>query len=166
MTDLEILKLHSQRIFDVIQDYADFVEQVTSIKEILKDVQGEIIIETTIINGFERVSKVDVKPININLFQQFNVTSPHIDALFLTKSRLYTAYLWCQKTGQTEQLYDALLRYEQLTHYPITRCSKNDKETLMVEANVIIDNTIKDEFSIGKDSIKMKITNAFPNFFK
>ena len=166
MTDLEILKLHSQRIFDVIQDYADFVEQVTSIKEILKDVQGEIIIETTIINGFERVSKVDVKPININLFQQFNVTSPHIDALFLTKSRLYTAYLWCQKTGQTEQLYDALLRYEQLTHYPITRCSKNDKETLMVEANVIIDNTIQDEFCIGKDSIKMKITNAFPNFFK
>ena len=164
MTDLEILKLHSQRIFDVIQDYADFADQVTSIKEILKDVQGEIIIETTIINGCERVSKVDVKPININLFQQFNVTSPHIDALFLTKSRLYTAYLWCQKTGETEQLYDLLLRYEQLTHYPITKCSKDDKETLMVEANTILDGTINDEFTLSK--VKMKITNVFPNFFK
>ena len=166
MTDLEILKLYSQRIFNVIQDYGAFEDQAKTIKEILKDVQGEILIETTIINGCERISKIDVKPVNINLFQEFNVTSPHIDAFFLTKSRLYTAYLWCQKTGQTEQLYDALLRYEQLTHYPITRCSKNDKETLMVEANVIIDNTIQDEFCIGKDSIKMKITNAFPNFFK
>ena len=142
MTDLEILKLHSQRIFDVLQDYVDFADQLTAIKEILKDVQGEIIIETTIINGCERVSKVDVKPISINLFQEFNVTSPHIDALFLTRSKLYTAYLWCEKTGETEQLYDALLRYEQLTHYPITKCSKDDRDTLMIEASSIIDTSL------------------------
>ena len=166
MTDLEILKMHSQRIFDVIQDYGAFEDQAIAIKEILKDVQGEIVIETTIINGCERISKVDVKPTQINLFQEFNVTSSHIDAVFLSMSKLYTAYLWCQKTGETEQLYDALLRYEQLTHYPITRCSKDDKDTLMVEASCIIDTSlIQAEKSDYQPSIVDKIQTTITSLF-
>ena len=165
MTDLEILKMNAQKIFDAIQGTGDTYEQIKSIKEILKDVQGDIQIETTVIGGLERITKVDVKPTQINLFQEFNCTSPHIDAEFLTLSRLYTAYLWCEKTGETQQLYDLLLRYEQVANYPITRCEKGDKSTLMAQASCIIDDTLGFDKQQSNPTLLSKIQDTFTALF-
>ena len=163
MTDLEILRLHTDELFRLIQQHGDIYEQIKAVKDILKDVQGEIRIETTSINGSERISKIDVAPTSITLFQEFNLTSPHIDASFIALSRLYTAYLWCNKTGNCDRLYDSLLNYERATHYPITRCSKDDIDTLMTEASCIIDSTLVQPESSNDG---MKITNIFPSLFK
>lgn len=142
MTDLEILKMHEQRIFNIIQDYGDVLDQIVVIKDLLRDVQGEVIIETSIIDGSERISKVDIRAKTINIFESLNLTSQHFDMRFIILSKMYAAYLWCEKTGDGKPLYDALLRYETHTHYPVTRCSVDDIETLKVEASVLIDETL------------------------
>lgn len=140
MNDIEILRHNGRAIIDIIQSPLSIQEQEQQIKELLKDIEGEVIIEKTCDGAFERISRVDVKPVAVNLFQQFDARGA--DATFIALTRLYAAYLWCEKSGETKPLYEALLAYERTTSYPVTKCSPDDADWMMLEASVIIDGTL------------------------
>ena len=154
MNDIQILRYNGQKIMDIIQSPLSIAEQEQQIKELLKDIEGEVIIEKTCDGDFERISKVDVKPIGVNLFRQFDARGA--DASFMALTRLYAGYLWCQKTGETKALYDALLNYKRVTNYPITECCPDNAEWMMLETSMLIDETLIQ----GKVSEQSKVNES------
>ncbi len=163
MNDIQILRYNGQKIMDIIQSPLSIAEQEQQIKELLKDIEGEVIIEKTCDGDFERISKVDVKPIAVNLFRQFDARGA--DAAFMTLTRLYGTYLWCEKTGETEPLYNALLDYERITHYPVTRCSPDDADWMKIEASIIIEHTLVQPQSTSQTSPDNELVKIIKKVF-
>ena len=165
MNDLQIMHSLATEVIDTIHQPIDIGKKEQKIKELLKDVDGEIVIEKFIVNGVEHISRVDLQPKTLNMYEQFDCTKA--DATLIALSKLYTAYLLCEQIGESEQLYKALLDYERVTHYPVTKCSPHDKEWMMVEASVIIDATlIQGESCTGKLNPIEQIQATFNNIFR
>ena len=164
MNDLEIMHANGKQCIDILHLPISIQEKEQKIRELLKDIDGEILIEKTFVGGFERISRIDVQPTSINLFQQFDCTQA--DATVIALSRLYLAYLLCQHCGDSNQLYKALMDYQRATRYPITNCSPDDGDWMMLEASVIIDSTlIQGEEYTDKANLLSKIKDYFPHVF-
>ena len=160
--DIQIMHSLATEVSDTIRQPIDIAEKEQKIKELLKDIDGEIIIEKYIVNGVEHISRVDLEPKRVNMFEQLDCTKANPTLIALSK--LYTAYLLCEHTGDSEQLYKALLDYELVTHYPVTKCSPYDKEWMMVEASVILDSTLVQPQSTSQsdNEIVKVIKKVFP----
>ena len=165
MTDTQILTSRANQVAHIISNAnIPINQQKDAICNVLKDVEGEIIIETCIFGGNERISKVDVKPAEVTIFEGFS-TSQDKDLIALVK--LYAAYLNCERYNDGKSLYKALLDYERATHYPVTKSSPEDIDWMQIEASAIIDGTIiQPEYCTSKADIVSKIKNTFPTFFK
>ena len=167
MSDAQILADKSEHIAAIISDSnIPLNQQKDAIRSILKDVDGQIDIQVSIVpGGNERISKVDVVPAKINLFENYDLSKDN--ATFVALANLYAAYLYCQKKGEAKQLFNALLEYERVTNYPITKCSPNDSDWMMMEASVIIDSTlIQGETSTDKFNPLEMIQDKFSGIFR
>lgn len=142
MSDAQILANKSEQVAAIISDSnIPLNQQKDAIRNFLKDVDGQIDIQVSISpGGNERISKVDVVPATINLFENYDLSTDNVT--FVALVNLYAAYLHCQRKGEAKQLFNALLEYERVTHYPITKCSPNDADWMMMEASTIIDGTL------------------------
>ena len=163
MNDIQIMHSLSTQVIDIINQSIDIFEKEQKIKELLKDIDGEIIIEKYIVNGVEHISRVDLEPKRVNMFEQLDCTKAN--PILIALSKLYTTYLLCEHTGDSEQLYKALLDYERVTHYPVTRYSQYDKERMMVEASIILDSTLVQPQSTSQsdNEIVKVIKKVFPD---
>ena len=164
MNDIQILRYNGERVMDIIQSALSIEEQEQQIKELLKDIKGELIIEKCIDDDFECIRRVSVKPIAVDLFRRFDARGA--DAAFIALTKVYGTYLWCEKTGATEPLYEALLEYERVTHYPVTKCSPDDAEWMKIEASIIIEDTlVQGEVSNPQPTVLDKIQTTLSTFF-
>ena len=164
MSDIQILRYNGERVMDIIQSPLSIEEQEQQIKELLKDIKGELIIEKCIDDDFECIRRVSVKPIAVDLFRRFDARCA--DATFIALTKVYGTYLWCEKTGATEPLYEALLEYERVTHYPVTKCSPDDADWMKIEASIIIEHTlVQGEVSNSQPTVLDKIQTTLSTFF-
>lgn len=163
MNDIQILRYNAEKVMDIIQSPLSIAEQEEQIKELLKDIEGEVIIEKCLDGDFEFIRRVSVKPVTVDLFRQFDARGA--DAAFIALTRVYGTYLWCEKTGATEPLYDALLEYERVTHYPVTKCSPNDADWMKIEASIIIEHTLVQPQSTSQTSDDNEIVKIIKKVF-
>ena len=114
-------------------------EQETAIYELLKDISNkcEIIIQKTYIGGVERITKIDIQPKTINLFQDFQEQT---DQHFMVVGKLFLGFLYCERFGESRPLYDALQKYKQVTNYPITETQ--DTEWMLLESGMLLEPVI------------------------
>ena len=127
------------------------------------DIEGELLIEKSSYSGCSRISAIRLKAKTVNLFEEFNFAELSLKCQLF--SRLYTAYLLCKQTDNPKELYKALLEYERVTHYPITKCCPSDKEWMMVEASIILDSTLVQPQSTSQsdNEIVKVIKKVFPD---
>ena len=167
MSDLQILANKSEQVAAIISgSNIPLNQQTDAIRNLLKDVEGQINIQVSITpGGNERISKIDVAPARINLFENYDISTDN--ATFVALANLYAAYLHCQRKGQAKQLFNALLEYERATHYPMTKCSPDDVDWMMIEASVIIDSTLTQaENSTDKTNPLEIIKGKFSGIFQ
>ena len=168
MSDTQILANKSEQIATIISDSnIPLNQQKDAIRNLLKDIEGQINIQVSIVpGGNERISKVDVAPATINLFENYDISTDN--ANFVALANLYAAYLYCQRKGEAKQLFNALLEYERVTHYPMTKCSPDDVNWMMIEASMIIDGTLiqTEETSTGQSNPLEIIQGKFSGIFQ
>ena len=163
MEDIQFINSLALEITKIIRQQADILEKESKIKELLKDIEGEITIKKRVVDGVERISRVDVEPKTVRLFEEFNFAElSQKSQLF---SKLYTAYLLCNQTGNPKELHKTLLEYERVTHYPITKCSPSDKEWLMTEASLIIDSTLVQPKTISETEPDNELVKVIKKVF-
>lgn len=61
-----------------------------------------------------------------------------------------------QRFGDTQPLYDALQEYKQISSYPITGTDVNDKEWMLLESAMLLEqivHTILNRYAVGKPEV-------------
>ena len=163
MEDIQFLNFLALEITKINRQSIDILEKEYKIKELLKDIEGKIVIKKCIVDGVERISRVDLEPKTVSLFEEFNFAE--LSQKCQLFSKLYAAYLLCNQTGNPKELYKTLLEYERVTHYPITKCSPHDKEWMMVEASVILDSTLVQPQSTSQSSPDNELVKVIKKVF-
>ena len=163
MTDIEILQSASESIFQILHSSSTVDEKEQQIRELTSDIEGELLIEKSSYSGCSWISAIRLKAKTVNLFEEFNFAELSLKCQLF--SRLYTAYLLCKQTDNPKELYKALLEYERVTHYPITKCCPSDKEWMMVEASVILDSTLVQPKSTSETSPDNELVKVIKKVF-
>ena len=162
----------TNQITDILSTQDTVQEQETAIYELLKGISDEceIIIQKTYIGGIERITTVDVNPKTVNLFHDFQT---HADREFMAVGKLFLGFLYCERFGESQPLYDALQEYKRVTNYPITGCDTEDKEWMLLESGMLLEqllSTVLKRYSVGEpektslerlvDRLRMSVSNS------
>lgn len=111
-------------------------EQETTIYELLKGLDCEIIIEKSYIAGVERITNVDVRPKSVNLYHDFQEQA---DRSFMVVAKLFLGFLYCERFGDSRPLYDALQDYQRVTNYPINLLYSEDSDSMLLQAGMLLE---------------------------
>ncbi len=154
MTDIysRYLAERTNQITDILAIERTVQEQETAIYELLKDISDdcEIVITKTYIGGVERITAVNVNPKTVNLFQDFQEQS---DRTFMVVGKLFLGFLYCERFGDSQPLYDALQEYKRVTNYPITGCDTDDSEWMLFESGMLLEQVLRlvlNRYSVGE----------------
>ena len=146
------LAQRTNQITDILAVDSLVDDQETAIYELLSDISDEceIIIKKVFIGGVERITAVDINPKSVNLFQEFQEQA---DREFMVVGKLFLGFLYCERFGDSQPLYDALQEYKRVTNYPITGTDTEDKEWMLLESGMLLEqvlSTVLKRYSVGE----------------
>lgn len=152
MTNLysRYLAQRTNQITDILALDTLVDEQETAIYELLRDIDCEIIIQKSYIAGVEGITSVDVCPKSVNLFHDFQEQG---DQKFMVLGKLFLGFLYCERFGDSQPLYEALQEYRRVTSYPITSCDTEDKEWMLLESGMLLEqllNAVLNRYAVDK----------------
>ena len=146
------LAQRTNQITDILAVDSLVDDQETAIYELLSDISDEceIIIKKVFIGGVERITAVDINPKSVNLFQEFQEQA---DREFMVVGKLFLGFLYCERFGDSQPLYDALQEYKQVTNYPITGCDTDDDQWMLFESGMLLEQVLRlvlNRYAVGK----------------
>ena len=146
------LAQRTNQITDILAVDSLVDDQETAIYELLSDISDEceIIIKKVFIGGVERITAVDINPKSVNLFQDFQEQA---DREFMVVGKLFLGFLYCERFGDSQPLYDALQEYKRVTNYPITGCDMDDSEWMLFESGMLLEQVLRlvlNRYSVGE----------------
>ena len=84
------------------------------------------------------------------MFQEF---LEQADREFMVVGKLFLGFLYCERFSDSKPLYDALQEYKRVTHYPITGTDTEDKEWMLLESGMLLEQVLAvvlNRYSVGE----------------